>query len=325
MPTAPRSPIVLCLVVTLLAAATSAHADEPSDAHAAANALLRQAQDAFVNDSDCTRALPLFEGALRLEPSWNALSGMAACRELQGQLDAAYRLYARILRDFGGVLPPRKRLRVEARIADLERKLATLELDLTPSEATITVDDTRYERAELPLRLNPGTHTVTISAAGHTAKTRTVTLTTGRSVTLRVMLVAVGPPKDAHLALAPSVPARRARPGRSPWLWRGLALSGVAAAAGGAGLLVLAQRDFDAFDQRVMGAPGSPSLPVDAPRDRYDEGSNKRIVGVVLIGVGASAIVGALLVRFWPTRSPPTPAIDLPRGGGASLGLAWSY
>jgi hypothetical protein len=315
------------LLVAVVAMARPAHADEPT----AAGALLEQAEAAFVGDSDCRRALPLFEGAYRLEPSWIALSGMATCHELSGEVDVAYRLYQRILHDYGAALPERRRQRVEARLAELEPQLGTLTVHLDPPGATLRVDG---EEVTSPVRLRPGAHVVVASAPGR--RDASVTVTAAPGVASDATLTLPPPP---IVPAAPSPPATRPppppppppaapRPAHSPWIWRSVALSGAALAASGATLLVLSQRDFDAFDDAVAAARGNPALPVDVDRSRLDAGREKRATGAALLGVGLAAAAGAALWHFWPSAVPahPTPSVDVhASSGGLGLSAAWSF
>ena len=312
--------LLLLVLLPALALVRPARADEPT----AAGALLTQAEKAFVDDSDCRRALPLFEGAYRLEPSWIALSGMASCHELQGELDVAYRLYVRILHDFGGDLPARRRQRVEARLAELEPQLGTLTLKLVPDDGSVSlaVDG---EAVTSPVRLRAGSHVVTASAPGRVSASLTVTAAPGvateATLTLPELPEASPPPaptaKDHESLLPFPAPAPRPEPssaGHSPWIWRGVALSGFALAATGATLLVLADRDFDAFDAQVAAAPGSQALPVMVDTSRLDSGHTERNLGLVFLGVGLSTVAGAAIVHFWPGDS-----------GGLGVSAAWSY
>jgi hypothetical protein len=320
--------LLLAAVLLLSSAAfRPARADEPT----AAGALLTQAEAAFVDDSDCQRALPLFEGAYRLEPSWIALSGMAACHELQGELDVAYRLYRRILHDFGGELPARRQQRVEARLAELEPQLGTLILHVDPDDGSVTLS-VDGEVVTSPVRLRPGSHVVTAAAPGRASASSTVTATAG--VATEATLELPAPPPAPHPAPAqdhesllpfPAPPAPHpASTARSPWLWRGVALSGVALAASGATLLVLAHRDFDAFDAQVAAVPGNPAIPARVDTDRLDAGRDKRDLGLVLAGVGVATVAGAVLLHFWPDARGH--AVDVrASSGGLGLAAAWSY
>src|SRR5690349_16059888 len=151
---------ILLLVLALSFCPTRTATAEPSSSPPAAlptaAVLLAEAEGAFVHDADCGRALPLFEAAFRLEPTWIALNGMAMCHEMNGRPDVAHRLYSLLLREHEAELPPARRGRVEARIVQLAGTLGALDLGGLPAGARVRVDGEDVGR--LPVSLVVGSH-----------------------------------------------------------------------------------------------------------------------------------------------------------------------
>jgi hypothetical protein len=298
---------VAALITTALPTRPSLADEAPPPS--AAGRDLAQAEDLFVREADCERALPLFERSYRAEPSWPAMSGMAVCQDLLGRPDRAHRLYALLLVEFASELPEPRRARVQARLDQLETTLGTLDLSAVPPGASIRIDGRAV--AELPVSLLVGTHVVEVVAPGGSRQEQPVRIAAGRVTRLAVRLPAARPPS----------------PRDRPWIWRSIAASGVLVAAGGAGLLGLAGRDFDAFDRSVAsGGVHHAERPSSGDPALRERGERRRLAGQVLVGVGATAVVGALVVRFWPRSSSrgPVPAVGT-HERGVSLGVSWSY
>jgi hypothetical protein len=268
---------------------------------------LARAEDLFVREADCDAALPLFERSYRAEPTWGALSGMAVCQDVLGRPDRAHRLYALLLVEFGATLPEARRARVQARLAQLEATLGTLDVGVVPPGATVRIDG--RDITELPVSLLVGEHVVEVLAPGGGRAQHEVRITAGRVTRLAVEI----PPSPA--------PSRGRR-----WLWPTLAASGAALAAGGTGLLILAERDFDAFDRSVVGDGVDRQSPATGDASLQRGGERKRLAGQVLLGVGGAAIVGAVVVRFWPGREPRAPRPEVAvHERGMTFGMVWSY
>ena len=105
-----------------------------------------------------------------------------------------------------------------------------------------------------------------------------------------------------------------------------MAASGALAAAGGAGLLVLADRDFDAFDRSVVrDRAHDAERPTSGEPALRDRGEHRRLAGQVLVGVGTAVVVGALVVRVWPRSSSrrPVPAVQT-HERSMSIGMSFS-
>jgi len=295
--------ITLVLVVALLGRPLAAFADDDPSA----TMLLKQAADVFAEDADCGRALPLFQKAYELEHSWNALGGIATCHELSGRYDLAYALYEQILAEYGDLLPASRRARVSGHLAECDAHLARLQIETTPARAHVSVDG--QDAVHFPLRLTAGVHSVVVTAPGHVPLSRKLTLAAGRLVRVSLELEAL-----------PSA-ASRVR----PWLGRGLAVLSGAMVVGGGTLMILAERDYDAFDDAVI-AGSHDNDPVDVTPERQDDGDRKNRLGGALIGSGVVVGVGAAILLLWPDAPAraPRPSVDV-GAGTLGFGLSWSY
>jgi hypothetical protein len=308
----------LSILVLLIGLAVTSRADAQEAAPPApapeseAAALLRQASDLYANEADCGRALPLFEASFRLEPGWLALSGMARCHELMGRTDVAFTLYQRIIHDYGDQLDERRRQRLEARIAALDVQLPQLDVHTSTPRATVSVDGRAVTR--FPIRVVAGVHELVVVAPEHMPRRESVTLAPGEHARLDLALVPI--------ARAEALPRRR-----SPWIWRSVAISGVAVAAAGGVLLAKSHQDFDRFDDEIIAYQQSDTdEPINGDLALLDRARRERDIGIVLAGAGIVTVSGALLLRAWtaPDEDRPAPALTL-TPGGVGVGMTWSY
>lgn len=152
---------------------------------------------------------------------------------------------------------------------------ARLTVASDPSGAKVLLDTMPIGSTPLTRVLAPGEHTLEVAHAGHASLSRRVTLSPGKSQTLRVRLI----PRDKLT----SGRRRRQRTGVAPWFrW---AMLGGGVVMGGVGGGLLAMDGTETSDARYV-------------RDT-------RAAGVALISVGTVAVVTATLLTVLELRALP--------------------
>lgn len=181
---------------------------DPRDA-VAAEALFRQGRDALAR-GDWSAACPKFAESQRLDPAVGTLMNVADCDEHEGHLARAWEEWQEAidqLRHSGDdrvTIALARREALDARVPRLTLRLAE------GASAEVTRDGVTLGRASLGVALpvDPGAHTIVVSAPGRETVTRVATLREGESVELTL---APGPATTAPPP-APSPPSRMSTP-----------------------------------------------------------------------------------------------------------------
>ena len=213
-----------CLGVSLLLASSGAFAQPKREQ---ADALFKEGR-AAAQAGDYPTACNKFTASQRLDPSTGTLLNLGDCEEHQGHLTVARNYYQDALRQLGATDP---------RIAPAKERLASLESRIpriivrpgTASKATIALDGVPVPTASLdaPIPVDPGSHTLTVTAPDHEPRRTVLELAETRSVEF----VAEPGPKLAQQAPGPArpaeAPARPARPNGSARATAGFIVGGV--------------------------------------------------------------------------------------------------
>ena len=304
------------VLAAALALAPRARADEKSARVAGADALFKEAEQLF-SAGKIEEACRNFEASENLDPALGTLINVAVCHAREGKTATAWA-------EFHDALAQAKRRGQAARVDVIERELAALEkrvskvtLDLGATKLdAVRVDGKALDPSEwsAPIILEPGTHTLEVSAVGKKSETRSLVVGEGSSS----QTVKIGPLVDDTPA-TPQAPPARPPPTEAPpapsagkrtagYVVLGVGAAGVAVGAV-FGLLALSKKsDADASCQGR----------VDCPRDGYDANNAAHTdatistiafgVALVAIGVGtylfltsrtkAAAQAAPLVVRF---------------------------
>jgi hypothetical protein len=207
----------------------------------------------------------------------------------------------------------------------LETKLPRVLLQLPSDRALESVDvdgeplpDSRWY---LPIFLDPGEHSVTISAPGK--QRSAVKFRVSDSPTEQ--LVNVPSLSDEVAGPAPAPPPPPAGPPDPDRVRR---LTGIAlAAVGGAGLAIGLTFGLLAVEKRdEIGARCSGNVCSAEGAELYRDAQSRATVATVstIIGVGAGAVGGYLFFTSRPAR-PAARVGVVPRAGGAELGLGGTF
>jgi hypothetical protein len=145
--------------------------------------------------------------SLRLDPAVGTLMNLAGCEERLGRTASAWQRWSAA----ADQLPPTDKRRATAlvRARTLERQLARLTINVgpsTPATAEVRRDDVPLGAASLgvPLPVDPGTHAITVTAAGREGRELEVTLSAGEQKVVTLEPGAITPRTSFQ---APAVPA----------------------------------------------------------------------------------------------------------------------
>lgn len=219
---------LVCL--TVLVWTVAVQTGSAQDARATARAYQRLIDEAVVEfeASHFGEARALFARAHALTPNARTLRALGMVEfELRNYIDSSSYLeqaLASQVKPLDGAL----RADTEQLLQRTRRFVGYLKLQVTPADAVLLIDGvaTPY-RAEHPLQLNIGEHTLELSAPGRHNERRTVQLVGGEE---RILQIALTPEQTAQPQ--ESVPLRK-----NKWLWTGVGLAVVGLAVGlGVGL-----------------------------------------------------------------------------------------
>lgn len=199
-------------------------------------------------DGDFDAALVQFERAHSIKPNYKVLYNIAQCHfELRQYVEARDAL-ARYLKDGEGNVDAERRAAVEADLAELQRRIAHLTLQVNVDGATVYVDGKRVGLTPLgaPVDVSEGQRTISIEARDRGSRQRVVRVAGGEQQVIEVEFEA---PKTPTTSAVTPPSSRDVRPRRG--LGAGFWVSGIGALALGAGagvtgyLTLSAQSDRD--------------------------------------------------------------------------------
>ena len=302
-------PILSFLTVVL--AAQSALA-EGSDA--AAERLFRNARKALVA-GNFDAACPMFEESYRLDPAPGTMLNLADCEEKRGQLARAWQHFKQLYDE----LPSSDERRAEAKVrADaVERRVPKLRITVAAAGATVVRDGVTLDPASLGIRLpvDPGPHTIVVTATGHHERSYEVSLTEA---------------EDKELDVAPGEPAARPRPPAlrpdaappqnagntqrtAGWVLGG---AGVAAIATGGALGIVALTKLSSANQACAGNICADAAAV----SKYQSAQSFALATDVTLGVGAILVGTAVILLLTASHASPS---TLAHVSLTSIGGTW--
>lgn len=238
--------VALCFAPTLAlaqtAAPTAAARSEAQQAHRRGLALFDRKQHA--------EALTEFERAYAAAPTFRILYNIGLCHAALGDTLAAVDAFSAYLREAGDKLPADRRSQVESEIARLTQQLAKLSLTVDEAGADVSLDAQELGRGPFTreLRLNAGTHSVSVRSSDGTLKTQSVSLPAGSEQQLHFQS-----PRTVATPSAPlSAPSPRAERREVPWLAWGIT-GALGAATAVTGALALSAHADEKDVQRRQG------------------------------------------------------------------------
>jgi len=184
----------LALVVALLALAPAASADEPHAHEEPLGASYKRHMSNGVtlfNDGNFAAAIVEFEAAYAHDPRASPLVNIALCHKALFQYPRAITALQRALEKHASTMEPEDKLAAENAIAEMQKFLGFVSVEISPSHAVLLVDDEPQpeEAKDKPLPLGPGKHRIGARAEGYEDAEETVTVTSGdRSKVVRLAL-----------------------------------------------------------------------------------------------------------------------------------------
>jgi hypothetical protein len=312
----------------LLAFAASSTARAQSDV-AAAEAIF-EAGRAAMEKGDFASACPRFRESERLDPAPGTLLNLADCEEKLGHLARAWEAWREAL----ATLPAddARRPAAKSRERAVESRVPRLTLTRAPGAPEGTVarrDDVEIHAAsfDVPLPVDPGEHTIVVSAPGRDAKQTVITLKEGEQ---RTLVVEPGPPTTSTPTPIPTptptptpTSTSTPTPTSSPFPWRPIGfLTGAVGLAGigvGSAFGIAAIGDKSTVDANCFGAKGCKQPGADAA----SAGRTSAILSDVGFAAGGVLVAAGVLLVL--THPPQRAAFVLPapvvfaRGGGVVL------
>jgi hypothetical protein len=284
---------------------------------AAAQVLFEEGRDALQR-GNLTVACSKFRESERLDPGVGTLLNLADCEEKAGRLASAWQTWREAI-DMMGQSDERLSF-ARGRSSALDRRVPRLTITLAGAdgvEAHVWRDEVELGSASFgsPLPVDPGTHTVRVTAVGHAEKQIAVTMAEGERKSIEVK----PGPRNASPVVGAAAPAAMtasttaSRPART-WGWISIAAGGAAVAgAVTTGLLMAGDKKTveEHCDQnRFCDAAG-----YDAAR----AGEKLLIPNVVLWGLGATGVgLGAYLLLS-SRESKATTALTVRAASGGGL------
>lgn len=314
-----------------------AHAEPSATERATAEALFQQAA-ALMNEQQFEKACQKFEASQQLDPALGTMLRLADCYDRAGKTASAWAMFqdVRSLAERRSETE-RQQIAIE-RIADLEKRLSKLALDIDPKNAglelTVRLNGAQIPKAswDTPLPVDPGKQPIEVSAPGYAPFSSSVEVQRGPS-SQKFNVPALAPLPTASEKLEHEPQPRPAEPSRSGTTQRTLAY-----VAGGVGLLGLGAGTYFGLHARSLNESSLDHCrPTDATActsegdsERYRARSAASISTVTFIAGGALLTTGLVLLLTAPhaesSASRPTlrlSAAAAPQAGRVALEGTW--
>lgn len=200
-------------------------------------------------DGDFDAALVQFERAYSVKPNFKVLYNIAQCHfELHQYVEARDSL-SRYLKDGAGSIEAERQSAVEADLAELQRRIAHVSLNVNVVGATVFVDGKKAGTTPLnaAIDVNEGERTISVETTDRGSKQRIVRLAGGETQSISVDFAtpsATAPAANGARPQRDSVGPRPSSPGLGAgfWLSGGFAVA-LGASAGVTGYLALKSQD----------------------------------------------------------------------------------
>ncbi|MCA9629681.1 MAG: tetratricopeptide repeat protein [Myxococcales bacterium] len=191
-------------------------------------------------DADFDGALVELERAYQLRPSYKLLYNIARVRVAMNDYASALKGYRRYLAEGGDKIPSTRRDEVRAEIEKLERRVASLTVEVDVDGAEIYVDDALVGSSPMtePVLVNAGVRRIAVRHPDYSQQGRRLSIAGGDEESLSIRMKTTKPtsaptpapgPEPAPPASAPPPePAEPTTESGSPWF--GWVLTGVFAA-----------------------------------------------------------------------------------------------
>ena len=325
------SAAALCAVFAVTVAERNALAQEVSSGTSVAAQALFDEAKRLIQHGDAAAACPKFEESQRLEPGVGTKLNLANCYEQIGRTASAWILFLEVESDTKRNGQTERQTMAHNRAAALQPKLSQIKIDVPATsrlpELTIARDGVQVGAVQwgLSIPVDPGIHTVQVSAPGKKAWQVEVTVAADASIqTLSVPVLENAP--VVGIAAPPGTEKPRSH-GQRTAAYVSFGVSGVGAVLG----TVFGLRAISKNNQS-----NDPSL-CDANNDCVPSGTSKRndarsagtVSTVAFVVSGAALATGVVLLLTDKKREPTSTAqlsagaFATPNGAEFSVRGAW--
>jgi hypothetical protein len=329
--------ILATLALAALLPAARAQTRDPI----AGEALFREGRR-LLKVGDISAACAKLEESQRLDPAPGTLANLAECEEQLGRTASAWEHWRRV----GELLPASdsRRATAWARSVELEKKLSRLTIDLgadlagalaqkSISSLVLKRDGVLLGLAScgLPLPIDPGPHTIVVTAPGRAPQTYDLVVTPGEQRRLAVSLGTRALPAAAPAAassaagggldLHATLPGREAKPGHA-MLGATLLASGALVLGGGVVFGLQAKKARSDAKQGCAdpGADGRPPVCWSSARKALDrDATYSHLADLAFAGGAVLTAVGGYLLFTSHLWGRPRPAAGLALSAGPLL------
>jgi hypothetical protein len=330
--------LATAVMMTLVAAPVMA---EPLPAEIAVARRLFSEAKAAESSKDWAAAASKLRDAIAIKETSGLRFHLAYCEEQQGLLVEALNDYERAedlltqpSDDFRSQLPTKKE--------SLHKRIPTVTLVMPPevTDASLTVDDHPLSSAFLgkAIPLNPGRHSIVVSAEGRTTFTAELALNETDAVVTNAPMLPVAKPVSL-----PSLPTKgsegspvidstsKGATNARSYVLIGEAAVSVGALALGIGYTLAASSEDSraSTDQQPLGTTGcNPKPPLSLPpscadlQSALDSAHKDRVIatiGFIGSGVGAAAFIGTFLLWPSPRAKVAIAPFSTPKSSGISV------
>jgi hypothetical protein len=260
---------------------------------------------AFFDKEDYAAAAVEFLESFKLKAHWAVRYNIGVCYQKTGRPVDAIEQFELYLQEGGDEVPPDREAEVEERLAELEKIIGHLMVDVSEHGAVITIDDVRKFASPMvgPAPVKTGFHKVKIRKAGFEEVVTEVTVASGADKTIDIQMVPLESRAEAEIVVEPGpdepeeveVEDKKAeKPLRGIWIGLGTGAS-LAAAGGITGGLALKSNK-----EKVDAQEGCESTmtPDDCPR-AYEHSERARALmiasNVLLAAAGVAALTGLVI------------------------------
>jgi tetratricopeptide (TPR) repeat protein len=293
-----------------------------------------------------SEASDAFRRAYEAVPHFSVLYNLGQSYAAADRRPEALEAFERYLTDGGDDVPLARRQRVEAQIAGLRRRVATLQLSIVPADARVMVDGREISRSKsgrsaVVVHLLSGRHTVAVVRQGHERREREVELSEGQTVILELSLAPSngarrpGEIRSSVTSVDPPMepPAQGSGLLESRWLRYGLGITSLAAGGTALGFYLWNHeryRQWRERDNRLESSdPSGPDFQAAQEANNELWLSISRVDRMTWVLVAGAVVTGTiatfLFVRAW-RLAPARRLVALePMIGGTVVGLNLSW
>jgi hypothetical protein len=281
------------------------------DAASAARAEARESNRKAIELSksgDYAAALPLFQRAYDLSPSYIILYNIGRMSRFTGDHARSFLAFERYLAEGGADIEKARRAEVERELASLKNLVGKITIAVNQEGAQLTIDGAPVTQPGAPTVIKAGRHRVTAIKQGFPLVEKAVDVTAGSSVKVELILVEGAKTTKTTTPTPTPTPVVKPPPGgtegSSPlpaiaWTATGLLTAG-AVAVGVATLVISSDLEDDSYAGRSPHAP-----------EGSDIDSKASLVGTLAVVTdvlaGAAILAGAFSIYFTITDSSGTP------------------